>query len=404
MALTDTQVKKAKADGKPVKLSDGGGLYLQVNPTGAKLWRYAYRFAKKQKLMALGTYPEVSLAQARERHAEARRLLANSVDPMEQRKADRYAQAVAAENSFETFARQWWEQWRSARSDNHAQYVIRRLEQNVFPLIGARPVGAIEAPELVAMVKAVAARGALDIAKRCLQMCSHVFRYAIAHGMASRNPAADIKPSDILPSRRKENYARVDARELPQLLLKIEAYQGKPTTRLAMQLMAYTFVRTKELIGARWSEFDLEAARWDVPAERMKMRTPHIVPLSPQAVNVLRILHTITGGNELLFPGERDHSKPMSNNTILAALDRLGYKGRMTGHGFRGLASTILHEQGFDHAHIELQLAHIERKSVSSAYNHALYLPQRAAMMQWWGEFLESVARGNATPTLRLVA
>lgn len=174
--------------------------------------------------MALGTYPEVSLAQARERHAEARRLLANNVDPMEQRKADRYAQAVAAENSFETFARQWWEQWRSARSENHAQYVIRRLEQNVFPLIGARPIGAIEAPELVAMVKTVAARGALDIAKRCLQMCSHVFRYAIAHGMASRNPAADIKPSDILPSRRKENYARVDARELLQLLLKIEAY------------------------------------------------------------------------------------------------------------------------------------------------------------------------------------
>jgi integrase len=245
------------------------------------------------------------------------------------------------------------------------------------------------------MVKAVAQRGALDIAKRCLQMCSQVFRYAIAHGKAARNPATDIRPSDILPARVKENYARIDAKELPALLRKIEGYQGTPTTRLAIKLMALTFVRTTELIEARWEEFDLAAARWDIPAARMKMKTPHTVPLSSQAIQVLQVLQEVTGGRVLLFPGERDHDKSMSNNTILKALERMGYKHRMTGHGFRGIASTVLHEQGYDHAHIELQLAHMERNSTSAAYNHALYLKQRAAMMQGWGDYLEGLARGN---------
>jgi integrase len=184
----------------------------------------------------------------------------------------------------------------------------------------------------------------------------------------------------------------------------MEAYQGTPTTRLAIKLMSLTFVRTGELIGARWVEFNLDAARWDIPAERMKMKTPHIVPLCPQAIDVLRTLHTVTGGRELLFPGERDHAKPMSNNTILGALDRMGYKGKMTGHGFRGVASTVLHEQGFDHQHIELQLAHMERNAVSAAYNHALYLPQRAKMMAWWGEYLDGLTRSNVLPLRSLAA
>jgi integrase len=281
---------------------------------------------------------------------------------------------------------------------------MRRLEADVFPAIGTRPISAIEAPELVAMVKAIEKRGALDIAKRALQTTGQVFRYAIAHGKASRNPATDIKPADVLRGRVKTNYARVDATELPALLRKIEAYQGTPTTRLAIKLMALTFVRTGELIGARWSEFDLDAARWDIPAVRMKMKTPHVVPLSPQAIDVLRTLHTVTGDRELLFPGERDHDRSMSNNTILKALERMGYKYRMTGHGFRGVASTVLHEHGFDHAHIELQLAHIERNEVSAAYNHALYLPQRAALMAWWGNYVESVAKGNVLPLRRLAA
>ena len=216
-----------------------------------------------------------------------------------------------------------------------------------------------------------------------------------AHGYCKRNPAADFKPADVLKSAPKTNYSRIDAKDLPGLLRAIEVYQGTPVTRLAIKLMAMTFVRTSELIGARWSEFDLEAKRWDILAERMKMRTPHIVPLSSQAIEVLDLLRPLTGKEDFLFPGDRDLKKPMSNNTILKALERMGYKGRMTGHGFRGVASTILHEQGFEHAHIELQLAHSPRNAVSAAYNHALYLEPRARMMQEWADFLEHTQRGG---------
>jgi integrase len=398
MPLTDTSIKSAKPMATTRKLSDGQGLQLHVTPSGSKLWHWAYRFDGKQKLMTLGPYPDVSLKQARDRKDEARKLLAAGIDPMALRKAEKIARAVGVENSFEAVARKWWAGWRVARSSRHADYVLRRLETDVFPVIGRKPVAEVVAPDLVLMMNKIAARGALDIAKRASQVCNQVFRYAIAHGLATRNPAVDIRPADILPSRKKQNYARVDARELPDLLRRIEAYQGTSLTRMAIKLMALTFVRTKELIGARWEEFDLDAGRWDIPAERMKMRTPHIVPLSLQAVTLLRSLHTLTGHRELLFPGERKHSKPMSNNTILKALEIMGYKHRMTGHGFRGIASTILHEQGFDHAHIELQLAHQERNAVSASYNHATYLPQRGKMMQAWSNYLDSCIAGNVVP------
>jgi integrase len=406
MALSDSQIKKAKPTDKLQKLADGGGLQLHVAATGGKLWRLAYRFDGKQKTLALGAYPAVSLANARDARDTARKLLAAGADPMAQKKAVKLAKQAASEHSFETVARQWFDHWKSSKSLRHTVYVMARLEADVFPAIGSRPVAAVEAPELVRMLKTVEARGALDIAKRCLQMCSQVFRYAIAHGVGgtTRNPATDIKPADVLTPRKKENYARIDARELPALLRKIEGYQGTPPTRLAIKLMALTFVRTGELIGARWEEVDFDAARWNIPAARMKMKTPHIVPLSSQAVEVLQILHGVTGTRALLFPGERDHDKSMSNNTILKALERMGYKGQMTGHGFRGIASTILHEQGFDHAHIELQLAHQERNEVSAAYNHALYLKQRATMMQRWGDFLENQTRGNVVALRGLAA
>lgn len=398
MALTDTAIKLCKPKATAFKLSDGRGLQLHVTPKGSKLWRFAYRFDGKQKLMALGVYPDVSLAQARGKVADARKLLGAGADPMVQRKAQKVARRLAVEDTFAAAAKLWWESWKAARSESHTVYVWRRLEADVFPAIGARPVADIEAPELVAMMKAIEKRGALDIAKRALQTCSQVFRYAIAHGMARRNPAVDIRPSDVLATRKKQNYARIDAKELPDLLRKIEVYNGTATTRLAIKLMALTFVRTSELIGARWEEFDLDGARWDIPAERMKMKTPHIVPLSPQVVTLLRSLHTLTGHSALLFPGERDHEKPMSNNTILGALDRMGYKGRMTGHGFRGIASTLLHEQGWPHEHIELQLAHQERNQVSASYNHALYLQPRAKMMQAWANYLDASVSGNVTP------
>ena len=341
--------------------------------------------------MTLGKYPDVPLVLARERHAEARKLLATGIDPM----AERRAEKATADNSFQSVSNLWLEHWREGKSPRHVAYVERRMEADILPCLGARPVAQIEAPELVAMSQAIQERGARDIAKRALETTGQVFRYAIAHGYATRNPASDIRPSDILKSVRKVNYARVDARELPGLLRSIEVYQGTHVTRMAMKLMALTFVRTSELIGARWEEFDLDAVRWNVPAERMKMRTPHIVPLAQQALDVLETLRTLTGESEWLFPGDRNVRKPMSNNTILKALERMGYKGRMTGHGFRGLASTILHEQGYNHEHIELQLAHAPRNAVSAAYNHALYLEPRKKMMQGWADFLEQTQRGG---------
>jgi integrase len=404
-ALSATAVARSTAGATRRKLADGHGLYLQVETTGAKLWRWAYRFQGAQKTMALGVYPAVSLAEARRLHQDGREVLAKGADPMHQRKADKLAQRAADGSSFESVAREWHKRWQGDKSERHAVYVLRRLEADVFPAIGHRPIAEIEAPELVRMVRDIADRGAVDIAKRALQTVSQVFRFAVAHGAggARRNPTADVAPRDLQITRTKVNYARIDARELPDLLRAMKGYAGTPLTRLAMELLSFTFVRTGELIGARWSEFNLECARWDIPAERMKMRTAHTVPLSRQALEVLAVLHPITGQGELLFPGERDARRPMSNNTILKALDRMGYKGRMTGHGWRGLASTILHEQGFDHAHIEAQLAHQERNAVSAAYNHAQYLPQRALMMQAWADHVDAATRGNVVP-LRLLA
>jgi len=404
MPLTDTAIKKIKPGDKPVKLSDARGLYLMVNPVGSKLWRWKYRFLDKEKVMSLGAYPEVSLAQARDGMGAARKLLASGTDPMAKRASDKVAQQALAENSFQSVALRWWEHWHGAKSARHADDVMRRLKADVFPAIGARPVTEIHAHELVTMVQTISKRGALDIAKRALQTSGQVFRFAVAHGIAQRNPASDIKPSDVLPSRKAGNYARIDAKELPELLRRIDGYAGAAVTRLAMKLMTLTFVRTSELIGAQWTEFDLEAGRWDIPASRMKMKTPHIVPLSTQAVSVLQTLQLVSGRSKLLFPGERGHQKPMSNNTILGALDRMGYKGRMTGHGFRGVASTLLHEMGFDHAHIELQLAHQERNQVSAAYNHAVYLKQRSVMMQRWGDYLDSCVTGKVLQLQRAVA
>jgi integrase len=395
MALTDTQIRKAKPDTKPRKLSDSGGLHLHVMPSGGKLWRWAYRFEGKQKLMALGRYPDVTLADARELHASARRLLASGIDPMAQRKSDKAANGDTNEPSFREVAAKWHEHWEDGNSAHHVKATWSRLESNVFPAFGHIAITEIEAPQIVVMVKAIQDRGKLDIAKRALETTGQIFRFAVAHGYAKRNPAADIKPGDILKSRQKVNHARVDAKELPKLLRAIEVYQGKHVTRLAMKLLAMTFVRTSELIGAKWEEFDLEAARWDIPAERMKMRTPHIVSLSTQALDVLVLLKQLSGNSELLFPGERDPKKPMSNNTILFALKRMGYGGVQTGHGFRGIASTILHENGWPHEHIELQLAHAPRNAVSASYNHALYLAPRTKMMQWWSSYLEAKQRGK---------
>jgi integrase len=394
--LSDRTIRNAKPDpdGSTTRLWDGGGLYIEITPIGGKLWRFKYRFQGREKLMSLGKYPDVSLQKARLKHQEARTLLADAIDPMEERKADK----ARLENSFAAVAARWLAHWKEGKSPRHAGYVERRIETDILPRIGHRPIDKIDAPELVAMVQAIADRGVTDLAKRALETVGQIFSYAVAHGYAERNPAKDFKPGTVLPRMDTTNFSRVDARELPDLLRSIEVYRGTHLTRLAMKLMALTFVRTSELIGARWCEFDLDNGRWDIPAERMKMKTPHIVPLSRQAVVVLRTLHTLSGQGEWVFPGDRNRQRPMSNNTILKGLERMGYQGRMTGHGFRGLASTLLHENGFEEAHIELELAHQKRNKVAAAYNHARYLHQRRDMMQWWADYLDEAQH----PTRRL--
>jgi integrase len=367
---------------------------MLVTPAGGKLWRWKYRFDGAEKLMALGRYPEISLADARERRDAARKRLANGTDPMAERMAEKNAVKVT-EHTFEKIAELWLEHWKGNKSARHAATTRNRLKGSVYPALGARPIAEVEPMELVELAKGIETRGASDMAKRILQIVGMIFRYAVAHGYIKRNPAAEIRPSDILKPTRKKNMPRIDAKELPALLRSIEVYEGRQLTRLAIKLMALTFVRTSELIGARWEEFDLETTRWSIPAVRMKMQTPHIVPLALQTIEVLELLRTISGHRELVFPGEQNPRKPMSNMTILKALERMGYKGQMTGHGFRGLASTILHEQGYIHDHIELQLAHAPRNAVSAAYNHALYLEPRAKMMQDWADFLEHTNRSG---------
>ena len=377
-------VRNYRPKEKPFKVAAGRGLHLLIKPDGSKFWVFRYRFNDDENSLSMGRYPDVSLAEAEEKVRAAHKLITQSINPSENRKDDKAEKLANKTNTFELWAGKWWQHWQSSKSPRHAEYVKRRLEADVYPSIGNLAINEIEAHQVVDTVKAIAERGALDIAKRAHQTIGQVFRYAIAHSReskATRNPASEIKPSDIIESRPKTNYARVELKELPQLLRALDASNSQPLTRLAVKLIGLTFVRTTELIGAKWSEINFVESQWRVPAERMKMKTPHIVPLSRQAIHTLEALKIISGYCALIFPNQNNHSKPMSNNTILKALELAGYKHRMTGHGFRGLASTVLHEQGFDHHHIELQLAHQERNQVSASYNHALYIKQRTHML-----------------------
>lgn len=399
MALTDLAVKGAKPKDKDYKLGDDGGLYLLVTKAGGQLWRLKYRFDGKEKALSFGVYPDVSLASARDRRDAARKLIASDppIDPSEARKAAKAENEANKNNTFELWAGKWWQHWKAGKTERHADYVKRRLELDVYPAIGTRPINDITAYEIVDTIKGIAERGALDIAKRSHQTIGQVFRYAIAHGKEShttRNPASEIKPSDIIETRAQVNYARVGIEELPKLLRAIDNSASTPLTRFAIKLIALTFVRTSELIGARWCEFDLDAGLWRIPLERMKKKTPHIVPLSRQSLDLLNALKEITGYGDLLFPNQNDHSKTMSNNTILKALEVMGYKGRMTGHGFRGIASTQLNEMEYDEKHIEIQLAHLVGNATQRAYDHAKHIPARTAMMQDWADYLDELKAG----------
>jgi integrase len=402
MPLSDTTIRTAKPTQKPHRLFDSGGLYLEVSPAGGKLWRLKYRYGGKEKRLALGAYPDTGLRDARERRDAARRLLAAGVDPGEQRKAEKAAGAERAANSFEVIAREWHHKQSATWVELHASRIMLRLENDIFPWVGARPAADITARELLATVNRIVDRGAVESAHRVLQNCSQVFRYAIATGRATRNPAADLR--DALPPVKPRHHASLtDPSAVGALLRAIDGYSGSFVTRCALQLAPMLFVRPGELRQAEWSEIDFDAAEWNIPAEKMKMREPHLVPLSSQAITILRELHELTGSGRYLFPSARSRQRPMSNNAVNAALRRMGYdKDLMTGHGFRAMARTILDE--ILHVrpdYIEHQLAHAVRDPNGRAYNRTAHLPERRAMMQQWADYLDALKANNVLPMLR---
>jgi integrase len=384
------QVRRAKPAEKSYRLADGKGLYLEVMPNGSRYWRMKYRFDGKEKRAALGVYPEVSLADARKACLAARQLLTAGTDPSEQKKEVKRARALEAVSTFEAVAREWFESQKDGWTKVYAGKVINSLEVDAFPKIGAKPIGDIEAPHMLEIVRAIEARGVRETAKRVLQRSRAVFQYGIMTGRCSRNPAADIDPETVLKKGTGvKHMARVKPVEIPQLMRDIATYSGDRVTQLALKFMALTFVRTTEMINAEWTEIDERACEWRIPAERMKMRDPHIVPLSSQALAVLNELRLMNGGERFVFCSVQGRRRgPISNNTMLFALYRMGYKSRMTGHGFRGLAATVLREMGYTRDVVDRQLAHAERNQVTAAYVHAEYLPERRNMMQHWADYL----------------
>ena len=394
--LTDKQIVNARAKVKPYRLSDGGGLYLEVSPTGSKYWRMKYRFAGKEKRLAIGVYPRIKSAEARAKAAEAKAKLADGTDPSAERKVAKLAGLVSATNTFEAVAREWCERRKDEISAGHATQIIKTMENELFPIIGGRPVSTIETSEVISALRKTEKRGALEVASKARQWCAMVFRYAIVTGRAKHNPAGDLRGA--IKSRQTQHHAALDRKGLADFLRRLDTYDGKAQTRLALRLLALTFVRTGELRGATWQELDLPAHTWLIPAERMKMRAPHVVPLARQTVSVLEELHKLNGSGELIFPGANDNDKPMSENTLLYALYRMGYHGRATGHGFRATASTLLNEMGFNPDVIERQLAHTERNKVRAAYNRAEYLPDRIIMMQEWADYLDALKSGAEEP------
>jgi integrase len=391
MALSDAKVRNAKPQTKPYKIADGEGLFLLVAPSGSKYWRFKYHFADKEKLLALGVYPEVSLGDARDLRAQARKTLAAGNDPGEAKKEAKRQAVLKSENAFEVVAREWFEQRKHEWAKSSAKIKLTRMERHIFPKLGPRPIADINAPEILSMLRVVEKSGALDTAQRVMQTCGQVFMYAIATGRAERNPVPDLRGALKTPVTKHHAYLKAD--ELPEFLKKLDAYDGALLTKLALRLLVLTFVRTTELRAAQWTEIDFDKAEWRIPAERMKMKELHLVPLSHQAVAVLRELKNHTGNREYVFPNQHNLLTFMSENTMLYALYRMGYHSRTTGHGFRSTASTILNENGFTPDVIERQLAHSERNKVRAAYNHAQYLPERRKMMQWWADYLDKITK-----------
>ncbi|AWG30944.1 tyrosine-type recombinase/integrase [Burkholderia cenocepacia] len=402
MPLTDTAIKNAKPAEKPQRLFDGGGLYLEVAPSGGKWWRLKYRVGGKEKRISLGVYPDVPLKEARERRDKARALLAGGGDPGEAKKAEKRTQRLSAENSFEAVAREWHAKYAPTWSESHAARILRRLEVDAFPWIGAKPIADLAPPDVLDALRRVEKRSALETAHRLHSNIGQVCRYAVATGRAARDVSTDLRGA--LPPVQAEHMAAItDPKQVAELLRAIDGYQGTFPVWCALRLAPLLFQRPGEFRAAEWGEFDLDAGVWEIPSDRMKRTKQgkasggaHIVPLSTQATSILRQLQQVTGGGQLLFPSVRTTGRPMSDNTVNAALRRLGFDGEtMTGHGFRAMARTILDEVlGVPAPIIEAQLAHAVKDPLGRAYNRTAHLPQRREMMQRWADYLDQLKAG----------
>lgn len=396
MPLTDKACKAAKPNPlpskTPKKLADGEGLYLFVMPNGAKYWRLLYRFHGKQKTYALGVYPEVTLKEAREKKYKVRKMLAQGLDPSIERKKEKTLALKSAANTFEAVARDWYENRKHIWKQRYADEVLKRLECDIFPYIGSIPITEIDSALLIEVIRKIEKRGATDLAKRQLQKCGEIFRFAISEGKLRKDISFGMHEG--LKYRKKTHFAAIEVEELPDFLKVLERNDARlyQSTRNALKLIMLTFVRTSELINARWDEIDFDRKQWIIPAERMKMGKEHIVPLSKQAIEILENQKELSSQWELVFPSNVKPQKSISNNTILGALKRLGYQGRMTGHGFRALAmSAIKQELGYRHEVVDRQLAHVPKSKIDKAYDRALFLEERTRMMQEWSDYLDSI-------------
>lgn len=412
--LTDIQVSKAKSKNTDYKLSDGGGLHLLVTTSGGKLWRLQYRFDGKQKMLAMGQYPAVSLSDARQRRDDAKKLLSNGTDPAavmskqakkQQQAAIVEAEQVALESTFEYVARAWHEKFRGTWTEHHATKIISQLEREVFPALGGCDISRIEAPGLLAVLQQIAARPALDAAHRVRSHCGAVFRYGIATGKAKRDPTRDLKGA-LPPTKYGHRAAPTKPKDVAQILRVIEAYDGSFIVKCALRLLPLVFVRPGELRHAEWSEINLESAEWSIPAGRMKMKNPHLVPLSRQAIAILEEIRPLTGSGRLVFPGIRSADRPISDMTLNAALRRLGIeKCELTSHGWRATARTLLHEElEFTPDAVEAQLAHVVPDRLGGAYNRTTHIAERRRMMQAWGDYLDGLKTGAKIIPLRQAA
>lgn len=395
MPLTELTIKNLKPKVKLYRVADGNGLCLEITPSGSKLWRWRFYHLGKAQMAALGKYPDIPLAQARKLRDEARAILQSGRHPTLDKKAKKLRNAMQGANTFEKIARLWMETKSKGLTPKYAKQNLERLQHHVFPVIGPFPITEITIPDVVRVVERIGNRGTIETAKRMKQLMGQVFRYAAQRGLCDHNPAADLR--DILPSHKEKHYSCVPMAEVPDLLRAIEAKETD-LGKYALLFLALTFVRTGELIGARWDEIDFDRAEWHIPKERMKMKRPHVVPLSHQAIAILKDIHALTGTKTHVFHSTASKSKHISNGIILMALRRMGYQGRMTGHGFRTLASTLLNEKGYAPDVIERQLAHEDNDKIRSAYNRAEYLLERKKMMQDYADLLEGMRVNKDNP------